>query len=176
MTKGKAMASLQIFVQGEGAREIRVLELPAHSTVYELIEAARAQGMAASRNDDGHDVAVYSEDGDGPLPSNATLEVAGLGNDSSVHLSRCKKVVATVHYNGQCRSESFGPGVPMHRVKAWAVGRKGFGLDPVDAAEHALQLAGTSDRPDEDVHIGSLVGATGCGVEFDLVAKIRVEG
>ena len=81
-----------------------------------------------------------------------------------------------VHYNGRNLSESFGPGVPMHRVKEWAVGNKGFNLNPVDAAEHVLQLTGTSDRPDEDVHIGSLVGTTSCGVEFDLVAKVRVEG
>lgn len=70
----------------------------------------------------------------------------------------------------------FGPGVPMHAVKSWAVGKKGFNLTPVDAAEHILQLTGTADRPDEDVHVGSLVGATGCKVEFDLVAKVRVEG
>lgn len=170
------MAGLQIFVQGEGAREIRVLELPAHATVRELVEAAREQDVAASRNGDDHAVAVYGEDGDAPLPPDATLEAAGLSNHSSVHLSRCKTVTVTVHYNGQRRSESFGPGVPMHRVKGWAVSTKGFGLDPVDAAEHVLQLAGTSDRPDEDVHIGSVVGATGCGVEFDLVAKVRVEG
>jgi hypothetical protein len=39
-----------------------------------------------------------------------------------------------------------------------------------------LQLTGTSDRPDDDVHIGCLVGPSGCKVEFDLVAKVRVEG
>jgi hypothetical protein len=111
-----------------------------------------------------------------PLSPGSTLEAAGLGDQSSVHLSRCKQVAVTVHHNGQTRAESFGPGVPMHRVKAWAVGKQGFNLAPIDAAEHALQLAGTSDRPDEDVHIGSLVGTTGCGVEFDLVPKVRVEG
>jgi hypothetical protein len=119
---------------------------------------------------------VFAEDADAPLSPDATLEAAGIGNQSSVHLSRCKQVVVRVHYNGKDRSKPFGPGVPMHRVKEWAVGNKGFDLAPVDAAEHVLQLAGSSDRPDEDVHIGSLVGATGCGVEFDLVAKVRVEG
>lgn len=173
------MAGLQLFVQGEGKREIRVLELPAHATVRELIEAAQAQGVA-SLNGGGHGgrqaVAVYAEDGDAPLPAGATLEAAGLGNHSSVHLSRCVRVAVTVHYNSRDLSETFGPGVPMHRVKEWAVGNKGFNLTPVDAAEHVLQLTGTSDRPDEDVHIGSLVGAGGCKVEFDLVAKVRVEG
>ena len=173
------MAGLQIFVQGEGKRDIRVLELPPHATVRELVEAAQAQGIASRDGSDhggDHAVAVFAEDGDTPLPADASLEAAGLGNYSSIHLSRCTRVEVTVHYNSRTLSEIFGPGVPMHRVKEWAVGTKGFKLDPVDAGEHVLQLTGTSDRPDEDVHIGSLVGASGCQVEFDLVAKVRVEG
>lgn len=170
------MAKLQIFVQGEGKREIRVVELPAQATVRELIEAAQAQGVTSQNGGNGAGVAVFAEEGDVPLAAGDTLESAGLGNDSSVHLSRCNRVTVMVHYNGQGRADSFGPGVPMHRIKEWAVGKKGFGLDPVDAGEHVLQVTGSSDRPDEDVHIGSLVGASGCKVEFDLVAKVRVEG
>jgi hypothetical protein len=174
------MTRLQIFVQGEGKRDIRVLDLSPLTTVRELMEAAQAQGVVASqngaRNADGNTIAVYAEDSDMPLPPDATLEAAGLGNQSSVHLSRCKQVTVTVNYNGKEHSEMFGPGVPMRRVKAWAVGKKGFNFTPVDAAEHILQLTGTVDRPDEDVHIGTLVGVTGCRVEFDLVAKVRVEG
>lgn len=170
------MANVQIFVQGQGKREIRVVELPAQATVRELVEAAQAQGVTSLNGSHGAEVAVFAEDGEKPLAPGATLESAGLGNDSSVHLSRCGRVTVTVHYNGQDRTDTFGPGVPMHRVKEWVVGKKGFGLDPVDAGEHVLQVTGSSDRPDEDVHIGSLVGAGGCKVEFDLVAKVRVEG
>lgn len=173
------MAGFKIFVQSEGKREIRVVEVSPNATVRDLVEAAHAQGVAL-QNGGGHGgsnaVDVYTEDSDKRLPTGATLEEAGLGNNSSVHLSRCTRVTVTVQYNGQDRSEKFGPGVPMHRVKEWAVGKKGFNLNPVDAAEHVLQLTGTSDRPDEDVHIGSLVVASGCKVEFDLVAKVRVEG
>lgn len=168
------MGNLQIFVQGEGKREIRILQIPESATVRELIEAARA--VTSLNRDDSAEVAVFAEDGDKPLALGATLESAGLGNDSSVHVSRCARVIVTVHYNGQDRTDTFGPGVPMHRIKQWAVGKKGFGLDPVDAGEHVLQVTGSSDRPDEDVHIGSLVVASGCKVEFDLVAKVRVEG
>ena len=169
------MARLQIFVQGEGKRDIRMLELAPKASVRDLVETAQAQGVVSQLRAD-NAVAVYVEGSDTPISIDVTLEEAGLGNQSSVHLSSCTKVTVTVHYNGKNRSETFGPGVPMHRVKAWAVGTKGFDLNPVDAAEHVLQLTGTSDRPDEDVHIGSLVGATGCKVEFDLVAKVRVEG
>jgi len=174
--EGNTMAALQIFVQGEGKREIRLIELPADATVGDLVEAARAQGLLLSRNGGKHEVLAYAEEGETALPSGAKLESVGLGNQGSVHVSHCSRVNVMVHYNGQNRSETFGPGVPMHRVNEWAVGSKGFNLNPVDAAEHVLQLTGTSDRPDEDVHIGSLVGEGGCKVEFDLVAKVRVEG
>jgi hypothetical protein len=171
------MTRLTIFVQGEGKREIRLLELSPNATVEDLVKAALAQGIASPEGGrEGGDIAAYAENGDTPLPTTATLEAVGLGNHGSVHLSRCTRVSVTVHYNGHDHTESFGPGVPVHRVKEWAVGSKGFNLDPVDAAEHVLQLVGTADRPDEDVHIGSLVVTAGCKVAFDLVAKVRVEG
>lgn len=169
------MDGLQLFVQSEGAREIRVVELPATATVRELVELAHADGVARPDHVDGH-AAVYVEGRDTPLPLDATLAAAGLGNDSSVHVSRCTTVRVSVHYNGGEVARAFGPGEPMHRVKAWAVGDQGFKLTAVDAAEHVLQLSGTTDRPDDDVHIGALVGATGCTVAFDLVPKVRVEG
>lgn len=167
------MTRLQVFVQVEGKRAIRVIELPSNATVEELVRAAQANGMIDASG--GNGIRVYAEDGDVPLRPDGTLEASGLGNHSSVHVSHCARVSVTVHYNGQQRTDDFGPGVPMHRVKEWAVGKNGFNLNAVDAAEHVLQLTGTSDRPDEDVHIGSLVG-NGCKVEFDLVAKVRVEG
>ena len=171
------MARLQIFIQCEGKRDIRVIDLPSHATVQQLVETAKAHGVVApDRGAGANDIAVFMEGADTPLSVAATLEAVGLGDQSSVHLSHCTRVSVTVHFNGQDRSRAFGPGVAMHAVKTWAVGKKGFELTPVDAAEHVLQLIGTADRPDEDVHIGSLVGPTGCKVEFDLVAKVRVEG
>ena len=94
----------------------------------DLVDAAQAQGVVSQYGGD-DTVAVYVEDSDTPMPLDATLEEAGLSNQSSVHLSRCTKVTVTVHYNGQNRSETFGPGIPMHRVKAWSVGEKGFDLN-----------------------------------------------
>lgn len=166
------MTKLQIFVQAQGRREIGVLELPAHATVRDLIAAAQAQGFGSKDAT----CSVYREDAEGALSPNATLEAAGVGDRSSVHVSQCTRVAVTVHFNGAQRTATFGPGVPMHRVKQWAVGKQGFDLTPVDAAEHVLQITGTQERPDEDVHVGALAHAPTCAVEFDLVAKVRVEG
>ncbi|MFY9554815.1 MAG: hypothetical protein WAV47_08895, partial [Blastocatellia bacterium] len=62
----------------------------------------------------------------------------------------------------------------VRKVKRWA--DEEFKLKGVDATEHALQLCGSSTRPDEDVHIGSLVKFPDCKICFDLVPKKRVEG
>jgi hypothetical protein len=167
------MARIQVFIQGEGLREIRVLDLPANATVRDLVTAAATNGFAAAV--DGK-AAVFAEDGDDALAPATTLAAAGIGHQSSVHVHRCKRVAVAVNFNGETKSEAFGPGATVHRIKQWAVGKKGFDLTPVDAAEHVLQVSGGTDRPDEDVHIGTLVQSPSCAFAFDLVAKVRVEG
>ncbi len=170
------MSGMQIFLQVEGVREIRVLELPSSATVRDLMKAAADQGLPAAGGEAVEAPAVFIEDAEDPLAPSATLDAAGLRHGASVHVSRCKKVLVTVHFNGKERSESFGPGAPMHRVKRWAVGKKGFDLPELDAAEHVLQITGAQDRPDDDIHIGTLVHGRHCAVDFDLVPKVRVEG
>ena len=169
------MSGMQIFLQVEGVREINVLELPSSATVRELVKAAADKGLALPRGAEAEAPAVYTEDAEEPLAPDATLEAAGLRHGASLHLSRCKKVQVTVHFNGKERSESFGPGARIHTIKRWAVGKKGFNLSDRDAADHVLQIVGTQDRPDDDVHVGTLVEGH-CEVEFDLVPKKRVEG
>lgn len=167
------MAGIQVFVQGEGVREIRVVELPADATVRDLVRAIAAHGYAVAG--DGK-AAVFVEDADDALAPTTTLAAAGIGHQGSVHVHRCGRLAVTVHFNGEAKSQAFGPGATLHRVKQWAVGKKGFELAPVDAAEHVLQVTGGTERPDEDVHVGTLVQAPNCALAFDLVAKVRVEG
>ena len=66
-------------------------------------------------------------------------------------------------------------GTTVETVKRWAA-IKGFGMTPADAAEHVLQLAGSTIRPEPDTHIGSLVSGSACQLRFDLVPLKRVEG
>lgn len=167
------MAGIQIFIQGEGVREIRVVELRDGATVRDIVAAARAHGFPAATDGD---ASVFVEDTDEALEVNGRLDASGIGHHGSVHVHRCKKINVTVHFNGVGKAQSFAPGTTIHRVKEWAVGKHAFDLYPVDAAEHLLQITGTSDRPDEDVHIGSLVSVPKCALEFDLVPKVRVEG
>lgn len=168
------METIQVFLQGEGIGAIRLIELPASARVRDIVAAAAAHGFPAAA--DGNTAVIFAEDSDDALSTDATLEAAGIGHHGSVHVHRCTKITTTVHFNGGSRVHSFVPGTTIGRVKHWAVGEDVFNLTPVDAAEHVLQITGTQDRPDEDIHIGTLVHVPHCAIELDLVAKVRVEG
>jgi hypothetical protein len=167
------MTGQKIFVQAEGLREIRVIEVVKQGTVRDVVSAAAAQGIATATAASSR---VFAEDREDEIPLNATLEAAGVGDGDSLHIHRCKRIGVTVHFNGNEKSQSFAPGTTVNRVKEWAVSKKAFNLNDVDAAEHVLQIVGTRDRPDEDVHIGTLTTTPSCALDFDLVPKVRVEG
>ena len=79
-----------------------------------------------------------------------------------------------MNFNGLTKAQAFSPSATIGKIKRWADDE--FGLKGVDATEHALQICGTSTRPDLDVHVGSLVKHPHCQICFDLVPKKRVEG
>jgi hypothetical protein len=164
---------IELFLQGEGIREITLVRIPRDGTVRDVIAVARTHGLSAPAEED---VSVLLEDADAPLGPDTPLTAAGIGRHSRVHLHRCRKVAVTVNFNADHKTESFSPSATVARVKKWAVSKRGFSLSDVDATEHLLQVCGSTNRPDEDVHIGTLVQAPACVVCFDLVPKQRVEG
>lgn len=168
------METIQVFMQGEGVREIRLIEVPAGACMRDVLAIAAAHGFPAAA--DGTTAVIFAEDSEDVLSLDATLEASGIGHHGSMHVHRCTKIDTTVYFNGGSRVRSFAPGATIGRVKHWAVGKDVFNFTPVDAAEHVLQITGTQDRPDEDVHVGTLVHVPHCVLAFDLVAKVRVEG
>lgn len=90
-----------------------------------------------------------------------------------LHVGRCKKVEITVRYAGQSAQRKFSPATPIGKVKAWAA--RQFGIQPGDAAELSLQLAGSDVQPAIDKHVGCFVDDH-CRVTFDLVRSYTVNG
>ena len=164
---------IEIFLQGEGIRGIALARVPRNGSVRDIVEVARAHGLSAS---DDAEVLILVEDAEEPLSADATLAAAGIVHRSRMHVHRCRRVAVTVNFNAGHKTAPFPPSTTVARVKQWAVGEQGFGLTPLDASEHLLQRCDSTERPDEDVHIGSLVTAPACELCFDLVAKQRVEG
>lgn len=164
---------IELFVQGEGISDIALVRVPREGTVRDVVEAAAEHGLRVN-SEEGPLVMV--EDTDEALDLDAPLQVLGITHRDRVHANRCRHVEVTVNYEAEQKSEYFPPSTTMKKVKKWVDGKRGFDLGDVDAAEHLLQICGSDTRPDEDTHIGSLVGAPSCSLCFDLVAKQRVEG
>lgn len=164
--------TIEVFLQGEGIAEVQLVKVSLDCTVRELIERALTIGNVSAR--EGADALLFVEDSDEELKPNAKLMEAGIGRRHRVHCHRCRRLEVTVNFNGEHKSHSFPPSTTVRKVKRWADDE--FKLKGVDATEHALQICGTNRRPDEDVHIGSLVEFPNCKLCFDLVPKKRVEG
>lgn len=166
------MERIEIFLQGEGVKDIILVHVPKGGNVRDLLNAAKEHGV--NLGGDGDPSAIYIEDAEEAVDPNASLEEAGIHHRGHVHVHRCHRIDVSVNFNARTETKVFPPSATVGRVKKWAV--KAYGMSDKDAAEHVLQIAGSNVRPDEDIHIGTLVTHPACRISFDLVPKVRVEG
>ncbi len=164
------MTHIDILLQGEGILDIQVINLP-HSSALALV-LAEAEKLRGQVDGDG-EFLIFLQDEDKPLKPHHLLPRPKPGLPLCLHVHRCPKVKVDVTFNGKTKEVELVPSHTVGATKTYAA-IKLFGMDPHDAGEHVLQIAGTNDRPDTDVHIGSL--AKRCAVAFDLVPLVRVEG
>lgn len=170
------MKPVTIFFQGEGIEDIALIEAEAGESLGELL--ARF-GHDETKSEQ---LAIFLEDLPGALEKTMLVEEllplgADEGGDTSLrlHINRCRQVMVSVRFNGETRERRFPPSTTVERVRRWAALRA-FDMAPQDAAEHILQLQGSTLRPDRDTHLGTLTDGESCAVAFDLVPAKRVEG
>ncbi len=173
MTKLDVTDLIEIFIQGEGIAKIALVKVDPKDTVADLVKVAREHGLSAPED---AEIFVFVENTDVPLELDAKIDEVGLVPRIRVHIHRCKGVEVTVNYNHRQEKGFFPPSATVDWVKEWSVGKDQFDMSPVDATEHVLQVCNSSDRPDGDVHIGTLVKFSAETLCFDLVPKQRVEG
>jgi len=157
-----------IFVQVQerpGIIEAEVSESATHGDLRKAIEAA---GIMLDS-----DMCIFIDEAEEPLQGDHS-QAAGLKRGVRVHLSRCKRIKATVHYLERTVEGEFAPGARVRAVKAWAVHT--FKLNPKDVAEHVLQICKSTKRPAADTPLHELVEGRTCSLCFDLVPEKRVEG
>ncbi|MFV1849127.1 MAG: hypothetical protein ACMZ66_00235 [Thalassospira sp.] len=152
-----------VFVQSEAFESIEVLDLDPHVTPATLFD--RCLSLV------GHDTAygLYLEDRDDVEGLDALAEIAA---GMRLHLHRRRHLSVTVCYAGHQIQRDFRPGTTIRRVKRWAA--RLLSISVSDAAELMLQVEGSDQRPDEDIHIGTLT--QDCGLKFDLVPSPRING
>jgi hypothetical protein len=163
--------TIDILLQGEGIPDIQVISLGDDQRVRDVL----AKAAEHRKTDCQGEFLVFVEDKDVPLHPDAPLPVGEPGKPARLHVHRCHSIAVAVTFNGEVKEHRFGPGITVETAKRWAA-IKGFGMTPADAAEHVLQLAGSTIRPEPDTHIGSLVSGAACQLRFDLVPLKRVEG
>jgi len=137
-------------------------------TVTETMTIAKAVKL-----EDGE--AVWIEETEEELQVTLTLVEAGVHHRGHLHVNRCRKADVKVIYNGTPKEHHFPPAARMERVRDWAVSKKGFDIEPVDAAELFLVIGGTTVKVDLKDHVGSFVG-TNCEASLDLISKPKTEG
>jgi hypothetical protein len=165
------MEHIDVFVQGEGLKQVVRIRVAKGALVRELIELALALGLVPGG------VAAL-EDCEEALDLDAALDAAGVCHHGRVHVHRCRRTEVSVHYGARTLTQSFPTSSTVQAVWKWAVAAPQFNLSPTDALEHALELCDTAVRPDPDTHLGTLVsgGKAHCALCFNLVPKQRVEG
>lgn len=156
-----------IFIQSELLADVAVLEVDPTSKPHEL----RRQMLELVPETERPHVHTYVEDDD---EEDALDKIQEVPEGLRVQLHRLKSIDVTVHYAGRRVMRTFRPSATVGRVKKWAAHE--LGISASDAADMALQVSGTDDRPDQDMHIGTLIVAPAKMLSFDLVPSPRVNG
>ncbi len=165
------MSNLSFFLQFEGSRIVELIEMPTTATPEDVIDAAVRLGFAEGGRGE---ALVFLEDREEPADRKKSLESQGGKHKGRVVVHRCRKIEVAVQFNAETAHRTFAPVATVEQVKRWFV--REIGMKPVDASEHVLQITGTTDRPDPDVHIGALASHATCSLKFTLVPRKRVEG
>ena len=173
MSQFNSTDETELFIQGEGIPKITLVKVHLKDTVEGVIKVAQEYGLSTP---EGAEVFVFIENTDSPFALDAKIDETGLTPRSRVHFHSCRRVELTVNFKENQLKEFFPPSATVAWVKNWAVGKDGVDMSPVDAAEHTLQACRSTARPDEEMHIGTLVKFPDCAICFDLVPKQRVEG
>jgi len=161
-----SMAKVFIFVEEQGVEGLRELELAPTLTADEFRQALIAAGATIDA-----ETGVFVDESE---EIGAHAEPVELKAGSRIHVSRCKRIIVTAHFQDKTAEKKFPPGTLVGRVKAWAVHE--FKLQPKDAAEHVLQICKSTVRPASDTPLQRLTDHHSCAVCFDLVPEKRVEG
>jgi hypothetical protein len=164
------MSKINVFLQSEGIKDVVRLQFEPQCTA---LDVKRAYASRLSVQMDG-EMAMFLEDHEESLDDAATLESLVGKHGVRLHVHRCRRIEVKVTYSGRTVEHGFGPGATVGTVKRWAA--KELGIPKEDAAELILQIAGTQEQPDADVHIGTLAACPACAVAFDLVPSTRIQG
>ncbi|TDO58216.1 hypothetical protein EV651_110252 [Kribbella sp. VKM Ac-2571] len=139
-----------------------------------VIEADEDSSLVEAAGIDGGDARIWIEDTDEPVAVDAKVGVLSDRAVAAIHVGK-GQITVSVTYNGQTRSDAFGPGTKIDKVLDWAVGSHGFDIPVGDQDDLVLREHGSPEDLDPDTHIGTLAGK-GDTLALDLVPGERFAG
>jgi hypothetical protein len=163
------MSNVVTFIQVHGRADLFEAELSIAATIAEVHAALIAKGIVPDS-----ETFVFIDEEEQHLHGSHDTPIAGLKHGSRIHVSRHRRIKATVNFLDKTESHEFPPGARVGSVKARAVHE--FHMPAKDAAEHVLQVCKSTERPSSDTPLHQLVHEHGHEVCFDLVPEKRVEG
>lgn len=162
----------RVYIQSEYFPDIKLVEIDDQASIDDLKRAALALLPPGT---DASEVTLSVEGHDDDAFGQAThVEHLKKEHGVRIHLHRCVTIEVQVRFGSAVVMHKFRPATTVGHVRQWA-GHK-LGMQPGDIAEHVLQIAGTNEQPDVDVHIGTLTQCPQCSVTFDLVPAHRING
>ncbi|MGH2442707.1 MAG: hypothetical protein ACRDFX_06050 [Chloroflexota bacterium] len=164
---------MKVFVQTEGHRDQMLIEVDDSSSVQDLVVATGRRVPDLEIDD----ILVSLEDRDGVLEADIRVIDVEVNANPRVHLHHCRHITVTINYQAQSVEHRFPPSTRIARVKDFVIGLPQFNIDPALAPELVLALCeAPDDRPDDDVHIGSLVTRQECKLCLNLGPSNRPQG
>lgn len=162
------MSKIPVFIQVHGRKGLLEVEVPETVTLGDLHDVLKAAGIPVD------DAMIFIDEAEEPESRPCHEHLGHVKHGSRIHVFRGRRIKTTVHFAHITIEHEFAPGARVRAVKAWAV--QELKMDPRDAAEHVLQLCGSTERPSSDTPLIQLVHGHGSEVCFDLVPNKRVEG
>jgi len=169
------MTAIRVYIQSEHFAGIKLIEIDDSASIADL-KAAALQVLPPGTDTADLDLSVEDDADEDSTSRTPRQKVKDLIKEHGgrVHLHRCKHLEVSVCFGAEEVHHQFAPATTVGRVRQWA-GHK-LGMQKADIAEHVLQIVGTHEQPDVDVHIGALTKCPKCSVAFDLVPAHRING
>jgi hypothetical protein len=154
----------KVYLHGEGIRQTQQVELPAQVKKKDIIKAIKTEHPFTNEEE----VFVFIDEEEEPMNG----KEHSLTNKQHLHLHRCKKVQASVMYNGSTKSIQVPPNTKVSKLIRQAA--DAFAISQEDAADFILKLG--NDTLESIHRIGSFVEVGTCSVSLFLTPNPQVKG